>query len=87
VAEAAMTHMSSVPAGAQGYVNGTLPSLVPTVYVPTGQFEVHRHMLQTERPVYFTWNVVAGTNPPMISSFYLGTGDEWPGEGPFDTSP
>ena len=88
VAEAQMTHILSIPAGAQGYVNGTPPSLVPTVYALNGQFEVHRHMLQTEMPVYFAWDVVAGTtHPPMISSFSLSTGAERPGEGPFDTSP
>jgi hypothetical protein len=88
VAEAQMTHTLSIAAGTQGYVSGTAPFLVPTVYVLNGQFEVHRHMLQTERPVYFAWDVVAGTtNPPIISSFSLSTGDERPGEGPSDTSP
>jgi hypothetical protein len=84
VAQAQITHTSFLAGGAQGFVSGSSPALRITVYAPLGQYEVYREILQTESPVYFTWNVPQGT---QISSFYMSTGDEWPGEGPLDTSP
>jgi hypothetical protein len=84
VAQVEIIHNSSL-SGGQGYVSGSPPSLNITVYSPAGRFEVHRQILQTEAPVYFTWNVPQGST--QISSFYLSTGDEPPGEGPGDTSP
>jgi hypothetical protein len=83
VAQVEIIHNSSLPGG-QGSVSGSSPSLNINVYSPTSQFEVHRQILQTEAPVYFTWNVPPGST--QVSSFYLSTGDEPPGEGPSDTS-
>jgi hypothetical protein len=84
VAQVEIIHNSSLQGG-QGFVSGSTPSLNISVYSPTGQFEVHRQILQTEAPVFFTWNVPPGST--QISSFYLSTGDEPPGEGLTDTSP
>jgi len=84
VAQVEIIHNSSL-SGTTGSVGGSSPSLNINVYSPVGQFEVHRQILQSEAPVYFTWNVPPGST--QISSFYLSTGDEPPGEGPTDTSP
>ena len=84
VAQVEIIHNSTLT-GTSGFVGGSSPSLSINVYSTTSQFEVHRQILQSEAPVYFTWNVPPGST--QISSFYLSTGDEPPGEGPIDTSP
>lgn len=54
-----------------------------TVNYPSGQFRTHFAILQTERPAFFQWDT---DTTGMVTKVALLTGEEFPGEGPTDTS-
>jgi hypothetical protein len=59
-----------------------------SAYFPWDALETHFGILQPENPTYIRWDFdPASPNPVQLSQFALTTGDEFPGEGPTDTSP
>jgi hypothetical protein len=59
-----------------------------SAYFPWDALETHFGMLQSENPIYIQWGFdPASPNPVQLTQFALATGDQFPGEGPTDTSP
>jgi hypothetical protein len=56
------------------------------VYFPRQALKTHLAILQSENPVFVQWEVDP-TDSSTVTQVALTTGDEFPGEGPADTSP
>ena len=67
-----------------GYVTATQDPYV-YAFARTSDFEDMYHILQTEKPVRFSWRTMGGNNP-SLHDFQLYTGKEPVGEGLTDIS-
>jgi hypothetical protein len=56
------------------------------VYFPREALKTHLAILQSENPVFVQWEVDPA-NSSTVTQVALTTGEEFPGEGPTDTSP
>ncbi len=54
------------------------------VYVPVADFDAYWRLLQTERPVFFSWRLNGGTT--SVVTFWVSTRAEPTGEGPRDAT-
>jgi hypothetical protein len=65
---------------------GTLVGSQLGVYFPREALKTNLAILQSENPVFVQWEVDPA-NSSTVTQVALTTGEEFPGEGPTDTSP